>query len=569
MTLAAYVWKLLQVQWRVLINRIRRARGRKLLGYVIGAIVVLGLAVGAFWLSRTVLALLQTAEAEEVLGHLALEGLPGLMLTAAFLATLMISFQVLLQALYLAGDMDFLLATPVPARAVFITKLLQAAQPNLLLFSLLMLPLLWGLGSAYGYPALYYPLAPILLILHMLGAVSLSALLVMAVARILPPRRVFEVLSFLGATLGLLCSQWYNISRAIGAQEADGVENLSRAAGAMSQISSPWSPLAWPGLGLSAVAQRNWLAALGFVTLSLGTATGLILLSLRVAQRLYYSGWARVRSAPARKPKREEKRARAQAGTRRLPLLPTAVSAILQKDFRLLRRDLRNLSQVITPLIVSLIYAFLMLSGRPGDGTEATAFVERYAHYFSILLAAFASWGLISRLAMMSFSQEGKQYWILKAAPVTPGQLVMSKWLVAFLPSAAIGWLLLITLDAIQRVALGEIVFGLAVTTLMFAGNTGIHLAFGITGAKLDWTDPRQMVSGGAGCLASLLGFVAQGLSLALFLGPPVVLQMIGLPTIVGQLVGLIAGGAFAAVLAVLPPRLVLERVRRIGEELD
>ena len=51
-------------------------------------------------------------------------------LGGAFLGILLTSFGVLLQALYLAGDMDFLLSAPIPMRAVFLTKLLQAILPN-------------------------------------------------------------------------------------------------------------------------------------------------------------------------------------------------------------------------------------------------------------------------------------------------------------------------------------------------------------------------------------------------------------------------------------------------------
>ena len=57
-----------------------------------------------------------------------------MILSALFVGTLLTSFGVLLQAMYLAGDMDFLLASPVPIRAVFIAKLLQAVIPNFAIY---------------------------------------------------------------------------------------------------------------------------------------------------------------------------------------------------------------------------------------------------------------------------------------------------------------------------------------------------------------------------------------------------------------------------------------------------
>ena len=45
--------------------------------------------------------------------------IPTLVLTGAFVVTLLTNFGVLLQSLYLSRDMDFLVTSPLPMRAVF------------------------------------------------------------------------------------------------------------------------------------------------------------------------------------------------------------------------------------------------------------------------------------------------------------------------------------------------------------------------------------------------------------------------------------------------------------------
>jgi hypothetical protein len=195
--------------------------------------------------------------------------------------------------------------------------------------------------------------------------------------------------------------------------------------------------------------------------------------------------------------------------------------------------------------------------------------MRHYAIYFVIFIALFASWMLVSRLALMSFSQEGKQYWIIRAAPLSAGQLAFSKWLVAFLPSVTIGSVLLLGMGLVQKAGVTDIVFGWLVVALVTAGSTGLSLAFGITGAKFDWTDPRRMTSGSAGCLSALLSMLFQGISLALFLAPAPVLQFLNVPKAAGQLLGLGLGGAFSLLVALLPPRLVLNRIPTLGEEVD
>ncbi len=577
MRLARAVWKLLRAQWWIWLNNFRRAKGRTRFAYAVFVVFLLGLAAGAFALSWAMLSALRNprvlAEFDAAgLGDPAalIESIPVSVLSGVFLVTFVFSFQVLLQALYLSGDMDFLLSSPLPAHAVFVAKLLQAILPNFVLFSVFTLPLLWGLGAAYGYSVLYYPLVPLLLALQTLAAAGLSALLVMAVVRVFPARRVFEVISFLGAMIGMLCSQWYNLSHGVGRDvDPDTVAPaFGQVAGVLNHFSAPWSPLAWPGLGLRGLVRGEWLPALAYLTLSVGLAAGVFVLSLSVAERLYYSGWFKVRSTPGRKAKRVAVRPMEKEQARRLPFLSPPVWGIVLKDFRMLRRDLRNLSQLLSPIIFALIYAVMALRGGRSDMDErAFAVMRQYAFYFTIFISLFACWGLTMRLAMMGFSQEGRNYWILKSAPLRPGQLVLAKWLVAFLPGAAIGSLLVVGIGIMQRATLSDILFGWLVLVPVVAGNTGLNLAFGITGARLDWTDPRRMTSGGAGCLASLLGMAFQGVSVALFLGPVFLAQVFHQPAIVGQLIGALAGGLFCAAVAVLPPVQALRRIPLIGEE--
>ena len=76
--------------------------------------------------------------------------------------------------LYLSGDMDFLLSKPLPIRAVFVSKLLEAILPNLALMAAFVLPILFGQGAASGYYVFYYPLVVLVLIALALGCIVLG-----------------------------------------------------------------------------------------------------------------------------------------------------------------------------------------------------------------------------------------------------------------------------------------------------------------------------------------------------------------------------------------------------------
>jgi ABC-2 type transport system permease protein len=186
--------------------------------------------------------------------------------------------------------------------------------------------------------------------------------------------------------------------------------------------------------------------------------------------------------------------------------------------------------------------------------------------YGSVGLAMFIGWSLQSRLALMGFSHEGKNYWMLKTAPVSAFGLVASKFLVAYLPALVLGWAAMFGIALFQGTPLSVVVFGLFVVAFSIAGVAGINLTYGVLGVNLTWEDPRRMNAGFSGCLSPLLSIIYLAVDSALFIGPAMLLAVFGVPALIGQAAGLALGGAFSAACAVVPLRMVKSRVERIGE---
>jgi ABC-2 type transport system permease protein len=574
-SLSKSVWKLLRLRLKIFVSSFQRARLRRKLGIIALALLALGALAFAFVLSWLILRFMRSPQLLQYVGDAGslLESVPVIVVSAAFFGILLTSFGVLLQALYLAGDMDFLLSAPVPIRAVFISKLLQAILPNFGLVVLFGLPVLYGLGASRGYNLLYYPLVLIVLIALALAAAGLSSLLVMLVVRIFPARRVAEVLGLFVGVVSLLCGQSGQLANYsdVSPQEA------SKALGLLSRLNSPWSPLAWAGRGLADIGAARWLSGLGFILLSLGVAGSIFILSLSTAERLYFTGWANVQLSSRRKktprPTRAAMRKRSPLGRLVEASLPAAVRGIFVKDLLVLRRDLRNMSQLVTPLLLGVIYAFMLIRGGgrvPAGRGEAPAWFMQIMRnvivYANVGLSLFVGWSLLSRLALMGFSQEGKNYWILKTAPVNTRRLLLAKFLVAFIPALVLGWGFLLVISLVQQAALTTLVFGLGVVALCIAGTAGLNLAFGVAGANFDWEDPRRMNRGSAGCLGALASIIYLVAGLALFFGPAVLAGVLGFPETIGQLLGLALGGSVSLVVAVLPLWLVRGRVPQLGE---
>jgi ABC-2 type transport system permease protein len=569
------VWKLLRLRLRITYNSFRHARLRNKIGMIFLWLLLLVFAYLLLAGSRWMLGFVHSPEFARAVGidlGGILASIPTLTLTALFVGTLLTSFGVLLQALYLSGDMDFLLATPVPIRAVFIAKLLQAVLPNFVLFSLFGIPMLFGLGMASGYHFSYYPLVVVQMIFLALAASGISALLVMLVVRVLPPRRAAEVLGFVGAMFAFVCSQMGNLANTFG---RDMDFSGTRLSGLLALADTRWLPLNWAGQGLVALGEGRWLPGTLLVGATLAFTGIVFWFAIVTAQRLYYSGWARMQVVARKKNRTRPRTTRlTTTGMGLARLLPKPIFAILQKDFLTLRRDLRSLSQLISPLIFGAIYTLLLLRGGeeppPGQGEAPDWFMNSFQvalTYSSVGMSLFVGWMLLSRLAGMGFSQEGKNYWMLKVSPLRVDHLLASKFLVAYLPTLGLGFIFLTVISIVQGLSILEFLYSLIAIILCLAGMTGMLLAFGVAGANFTWDDPRKMNSGVMGCFGQLLTMIYLPLSFGLFIAPLGFAQFLEYPLIYGYLVGLILGSLFAAAFTFIPLWLVWGRVERLGAE--
>jgi ABC-2 type transport system permease protein len=570
------VWKLLALRMRISWNGFRRARLRRKIGIVFVYALLLGFAYFVLAMSRLVLDFVQSPEFSGYAGadlNSLLASIPTLTLTGLFVGTLLTSFGVLLQALYLSGDMDFLLSTPVPIRAVFVAKFLQAVLPNFALTSLFGMPLLFGLGLSNGYHFIYFPLVVLTMVVLALAGAGLASLLVMLVVRILPPRRAAEILGFLGALIGIGCSQLANLSNLFGEQVQ--LSN-TRLTGLLLLADTSWLPLNWAGQGLVALGQGRWLPGVLLSGATFGFAAAAFWFALVTAERWYYSGWAGMQVVARKKPVRPAAPVNAAAkglesGLTRL--LPAPVLAIVQKDFLTLRRDLRNLSQLIYPIMIGVVYTIALLrnGAEPpaGQGGAPDWFMESFRvalTYGSVGLSLFVGWMFLSRVAGMSFSQEGRNYWMLKVAPLGSSTLLAAKFLVAYIPTLGLGLVFLVLISIARAFSALEFFYSLAAIVMCLAGMAGLLLSFGAAGANFNWEDPRRMNAGFIGCLGQIVTMLYLPVSFGAFIGPLVLVEALQMPAGFGYLGGLILGTGITLACAIVPLQLVQKRVERLGE---
>ena len=574
----SYVVKLMRLRWVILINGFKRAKPLRKYLTLISGLLIVGTFAGFFVLTGSVLRLLNSPLLSESGINISafLEAIPSLIVTGAFVGILVTSFMALLQALYLANDMDFLLVAPIPVRAVFLTKLLDAILPNLALVLLLGLPVLFSLGAAGRYNILYFPLVLVVLAILALTAAGVSSLLVMAVVRFIPARKVGEFMVFVGGIIVFIGSQLIGLNALDFATMTP--EQISNSSGFLTILNSTWSPLAWGGRALVDLGEGRWTSGIFFLVLTLVLFGSVFVLALTAAERLYHTGWATLQVGTQQRKARHAIERSERSGARAstfLNLLPPPVRAIMQKDFRMLRRDLRHMTQVVMPLFIGIAFAFLVLNSEGevlfGKGEAPDWYMELMRSvlvYWGMVISLMVGWALTSRLALTSFSMEGKNYWMIKTSPVSASKMLAAKFLIAYLPSLILGWLFLLVIALVQKVPFAIILYGFSSVALFLAGLGGINLALGVLGANFNWTDPRRMTGMPSGYLGTAISLTYLLASVLLFFVAPVGFPILGIASeFTGQLIGLLAGGTVALLCTILPLVLVKQRVYGIGEE--
>jgi hypothetical protein len=330
----------------------------------------------------------------------------------------------ILNQLYLRSDLELLLVAPISHRAIFLTKFLDALQ-TVLFPSLLGLASLWAFGAAHRSPWLYYPLATLAWLITVSLAVLICMLLVMIIMRFLPTRRAQELWALLWTLcFGVVWAGWMLLSNT-GGNKVQMAANLASSAMRRGQFLT-WAPAGWAARVCLAFAQGDWAALLANLALLCATSLCAYLLGQWVLEKAFYEGWSRLQAAPLRAVRQAPRRTSLPRLSTWLDVLPAQMRAVVLKDWLTLVRDLQRLAGLSLPLLMAVVYTYLL--ARQGLGGAALRLA------WAILLAPMVTYFVGLRLATISIAMEGQNMALLRAAPMTARRFLWAKVCSVWLP---------------------------------------------------------------------------------------------------------------------------------------
>jgi|GEM_PF-1247254 len=480
------LWKILRPRYWILDRKVRAINKAVLLG------AILLLAFGGQWvydnLIRDYLAYLGSEQAASAVATFLPLGL------ASFLLFALLGLGDTMGQLYLAPDLELLMVAPVSYRAIFAVKLLQCSRAAIvpgLTFGAFLL----ALGIARDAAIVYYPLVVALILSTMILTTSVIMILVIALARFVPPQKVrtwMPVTAVLVTAVLATGSQW--ITRWLVGQEA-----LLWFFGRVLSSQS-WLALAVTGVGGLALATS--LAA----SWAFGTS--------------FYEGWNRFREVPARRGDGSRSGRRAWGMNWLARPLPAPLRHLVVKEWLDLRRNPRNLINLGQPLVlIAVILSLFLGAGKSNPALYPLRFWAIWM-FLPLLIA-----NLPLGTSLMAVAQEGNNIDLLRSTPTLIKDALRAKVLVTWVPMALSWWIALVLAGLWMRFSLLQIGLLVGVSVWGLAGASAMTTALG--GLTVDFAadQVKRRVPWWASSLAMGLNLVfvlltiatAAGLALYLF----------------------------------------------------
>ena len=461
-----------RIQLKSITRALSGKSGGRVAQFVFGALAVLILTLAIFFGSYALFRGISGAPNGKEFVASFLSGIYG----AAAVFLIFTGITRALYGMYLSRDMDVLLSMPIRERTVFNYKFWETFASNAGLFAFLGFPALVAYGVATGASVLFYPVMLFVSVMVVMVPTGLCVLLIMPLMRLIPPGKAKEIVAALGALAGIIVWVVFYLvnppGSAPGFSPSGGISN-SRV------LHAP--PGSWASDAATGAATLDWSRLFGGLWPLVLLAFGLYATCIALAGWAYATGQARAAESSGKV--RSSGRVGALFGW-----LPRDARAVAVKDLTCLPRDYRRLAALAAPLALSIFYA--TFNSISGSGSGQAGFLSFVPYLVAAGISATGpSWGG----SLQTIGGEGRSYGVLAASPMSPGRILLGKWI----GGAAIGSALAVLASVIVSLLPGffyppglilGLIGGPVVAAAISAYGVGVSAMF----PRFDWDNPNR-----------------------------------------------------------------------------
>lgn len=408
-----------------------------------------------------------------------------------------------LGSLFLAHDLELILAAPLSPRRLFSGKLLEIMASSSWMVLVFGVPVLCAFGAAYDAGVGYYFWALVMMLPYFALPSACALLIVSIFATIVPANRTKPILFVIMIMFILMVYLLASILRPEAT--AYSINDLLRIISMLSVANVQWSPTYWIAGGLGSILVPNGESPLTYLVLSyssLGFCIGLAYIAVRLLHKRAYSRSKNIFQAFNIDSRRAQ---------RVLVLLLSFVNqpfrAIIAKEFKLFSRDMAQAVQLMLLMAICMLYLYNFRLIESVEGLPDS--VRRWWHGIlticNVAMGAFVITAVSTRFVFSSVSLEGRCFWLLHVSPMTMHQILRAKFWAWFVPVATISSVVLASGALAINADVHIVLLSAVCSWIICYGIVGLAIGLGAYFAHFDWEHSSQL----AASLGSLLFMLA------------------------------------------------------------
>ena len=418
------------------------------------------------------------------------------MILALLLFMLFISgIAVSIGSLFLAQDLDLILATPLSKRKIFSSKLFYIIANSSWMPLIFIIPLLIAFGQAYKAPPSYYLFSSLTLIPYFTIAGSFSLIIAIIMNKLLPAARSREVLLMVVVSCLILIFMLIDLVR-LGFAGAHDHSTIARLVTFLSLANLTWLPSNWAAICMQDfILSRsiNWPIYLPLLLFgALATASLAHIVFFLFHFDAYTSSRNTIRSLNYYK-----------SFIRSIfnffkKYMSQTQKALCQKEVLCFSRDVTHTIQLLMLLGLCAIYIFnlrifLNIDSFPSDTRD---WWQKFFFVSNSSIAAFVTTGFCTRFVFISLSLEGKSFWILQNSPLSLKDIIVAKFSCWYFPVSILGSFVFCAAGLSLSVDWRVLLVSIAVSWIICYGIVGLAIGLGARFANFNWEHSSQLAAG-------------------------------------------------------------------------
>lgn len=475
---------LLKNERHILLNTIRTMPIRNIIGF---GLVIMILSVFLYFVSRAILSVGSTLT-------------PNIFMSLfSYTFLFVLGFVILLgtaqvfKDLYTADDLQILFTMPIQTRHIYWLKYIKSFVNVPLFIVILFIIPLWIFGLSTKASIFFYPVSLIVLIMISLIGLSISFLLNLILAQIIPANRANEFVTIMSFFSGIFA---YFLFMYPSMREGG---ELLETIGEGLPILPKWIPITWGAVAVVETISGSWRFVLPFILLIVLTIV-LIILSTLLTERGFRHGWIRLNEGG-----RTKKRKRTKKLTTYKVRHP--IIALGKKEWYTIKRDMREWIALM-PIVVFFIFG---LFGFFTSGGIKLVTLREYSHIswpIGQVIFLFLLTLTNGAVAANSIGREGPNAWIFQVLPVRGIHIAYGKlWISWLIPFVVIS-ILEIGFSLLLAWPFNVLIIGIVMKAVITLGSSSLGLWLGTIGAKYHPTNPQSRLTFSAGALLFILSYV-------------------------------------------------------------